>query len=179
MLIQTLNRLFFAIKPATAIIPGIEDVRRLYCAGRPVRPEHYHVTMEIFDDRIGMPGDLIRQLRRIGDDICMPGFELPLGRLVGTTQSVAIRPAGRSRGLSLLQRAIHERVLAAGLTTRDGWSFSPHLTLGYREGGAFSRSIPPLSWYVDELVLIHSFVGETRHEIVGCWALEPELPLFQ
>lgn len=179
MLVQTLHRLFFAIKPARHAIPAIESAQRRYCPGRPVKAAHLHVTMEIFDDHIGVPEELIERLIAIGDDIDMPGFLLSLGRVVGTTRSVALRPNGRSTGLALLQRAIHERVIAAGLSARQDWSFNPHMTLGYRDEAAFTRSIDPILWQVEELVLVHSHVGETRHDIVGRWDLSPELPLFQ
>ncbi|HEX4695077.1 2'-5' RNA ligase family protein [Sphingomonas sp.] len=179
MLVQTLHRLFFAIKPAPHVIPAIEAARRLYCPGHPVKNEHLHVTMEIFDDSVGMPERLAEALIAIGGEIDVPGFVLPLGRVVGTTRSVALRPKGRSTGLILLQRAIHERVTAAGLSVREGWSFNPHMTLGYRDGSAFARSIDAITWQVDELVLVHSHVGQTRHDILGRWPLAPELPLFE
>ena len=179
MLVQTLHRLFFAIKPAMHAIPAIEAARRLYCPGRPVRSEHLHVTMEIFDDQIGMPEWLVDRLIEIGNDIDVPGFLLSMGRVVGTTRSVALRPNGRSTGLALLQRALRERVTDAGLEPRDGWTFNPHMTLGYRDEPAFSRAIDPILWQVEELVLVHSHVGETRHDIIGRWTLSPELPLFQ
>jgi hypothetical protein len=37
--------------------------------------------------------------------------------------------------------------------------------------------IVPVGSYA-ERALIHSHVGDTRHEIIGRWKLEPELPLF-
>lgn len=54
----------------------------------------------------------------------------------------------------------------------------PHLTLGYPAGQPFSRAIPPIEWTAADLVLIHSHLGQTRHDIVGRWPLAPELPLF-
>ena len=42
-----------------------------------------------------------------------------------------------------------------------------------------SRAIDPIKWQVEELVLVLSHVGETRHDIVSRWDLAPELPLFQ
>jgi len=179
MLVQTLHRLFFAIKPAMHAIPPIAAARRLYCPGKPVRDEHLHVTMEIFDDQFGLSEGLVDRLVAVGNDIDMPGFLLQLGRVVGTTRSVALRPKGRSTGLALLQRAIHARVLEAGLSAREGWSFNPHMTLGYRDEPAFARSIDPIEWQVQELVLVHSHVGQTKHDTIGRWALSPELPLFQ
>ena len=95
MLVQTLHRLFFAIKPAIHAIPAIEAARRLYCAGRPVKSEHLHVTMEIFDDQFGLPELLVERLIAVGNDIDVAGFLLSMGRVVGTTRSVALRPNGR------------------------------------------------------------------------------------
>ncbi|HWU72793.1 MAG TPA: 2'-5' RNA ligase family protein [Sphingomonas sp.] len=179
MLVQTLHRLFFAIKPAMHAIPAIEAARRLYCPGRPVRSEHLHVTMEIFDDHIGLPERLIDQLIAVGNDIDMPGFLLSMGRVVGTTRSVALRPNGRSTGLALLQRAIRERVTDAGLEPRDGWTFNPHMTLGYRDEAAFSRAIDPILWEVEELELIDHCCSSGAERTIGRWSLQPELPLFQ
>lgn len=179
MLVQTLHRLFFAVKPAMRVIPAIEAAQRGHAFDRRVKREHLHITMEIFDDQIGVPEDFADALMAIGNDIDMPGFLLSLGREVGTTRSVALRPKGRSTGLALLQRAIHARVIAAGLSAREGWSFNPHMTLGYRLEPPFARSIDPIMWQVEELVLVHSHVGQTKHDTIGRWALSPELPLFQ
>ncbi|UIJ45667.1 2'-5' RNA ligase family protein [Sphingomonas cannabina] len=173
-------RPFFAIKPADEVLAPIAGMRRTYCGeGTPVRSEHAHITLEIFDDHPRRPDELIAELVAIGNAVEAAAFELMLDRVVGTVRSVALRPGRRSTGLALLQRAIHAEVDRAGLKAREGWSFSPHLTLGYREGEAFSRAVAPVAWQVDEFVLIHSHVGATRHEIVGRWRLMPELPLFQ
>jgi 2'-5' RNA ligase len=179
MLVQTLHRLFFAIKPAMHAIPAIEAARRLHCPGRPVRSEHLHVTMEIFNDHIGLPEMLLDQLIGVGNDIDMPGFLLSMGRVVGTTRSVALRPNGRSSGLALLQRAIRDRVTDAGLAPRDGWTFNPHMTLGYRDEPAFSRAIDPILWQVEEVVLIDRCCDTGAEKMIGRWQLAPELPLFQ
>jgi RNA 2',3'-cyclic 3'-phosphodiesterase len=175
-----LHRPFFAIKPVDAVEPPIAGMRRTYCGeGTPVRSEHAHITLEIFDDHPRRPDELIAELVAIGNAVEASAFPLALDRVVGTVRSVALRPGRRSTGLALLQRAIHAEVERAGLKVREGWSFSPHLTLGYREGEAFARQVAPILWQVDEFVLIHSHVGATRHEIVGRWRLMPELPLFQ
>jgi 2'-5' RNA ligase len=179
MLVQTLHRLFFAIKPAMHAIPAIEAARRCYCPARAVKSEHLRVAMEMFDDQIGVPELLVDRLIAVGNDIDTHGFLLSLGRVVGTTRSVALRPNGRSTGLALLQRAIRERVVEAGLTPRDGWTFNPHMTLGYRDEPAFARAIDPILWQVEELVLIDHCCSTGSERTVGKWLLAPELPLFQ
>ena len=177
---EVVHRPFFAIKPSRDAEDAIDAMRRSHCPlGHPVRTEHAHVTLEIFDDHSFRPDALFAKLIAIGDAIDVPMFRLSLDRIAGTIRSVALRPGRRSAGLARLQSAIHAGVTTAGLRVRNGWSFSPHLTLGYRDGASFSRSIPAIAWDVEELVLIHSFVGQTRHEIIGRWPLAPELPLFQ
>ena len=179
MLVQTLHRLFFAIKPAMHAMPALEAARRRYCPDRPVKSEQLHVAMEMFDDQIGLPEMLVDRLIGVGSDIDMPGFLLSMGRVVGTTKSVALRPNGRSTGLALLQRAIRDRVTDAGLEPRDGWTFNPHLTLGYRDAPAFARAIDPILWQVEELMLIDHCCGTGAEKMIGKWPLAPELPLFQ
>lgn len=175
-----LNRYFYAIRPAGDALAAIAAERRSHRLDRPVRDDHAHVTMEIIDDHARPPHRLIDTLVAIGAGIDASGFALALNRIVGTTRSIALRPAKPSAGLSVLHRALRDRVGRAGLSARQGWSFSPHLTLGYRDAPAFSRAISPIGWPVAEFVLVHSFVGETRHETIGRWALgaDPQLSLF-
>ncbi len=45
------------------------------------------------------------------------------------------------------------------------------MTLGYRSGEPFSERVAPVSWTADEIVLIDSHVGRTRHEVLGRWRL--------
>ena len=46
-----------------------------------------------------------------------------------------------------------------------------HMTLLYDRAGVAEQSIPPWRWTVQELALVHSHVGQGRHERRGTWAL--------
>lgn len=176
------HRLFFAIKPDAQALPQIAEQRRSHPIDRPVRDEHAHVTMGIFDDHTQPPQGLIDTLLAVGDALEGSEFPLSLNRTVGTTRSIALRPGRTCAGLARLHQAIESGVRHAGLAMRRGWGFSPHLTLGYRDGPAFARATQPILWPVRELVLVHSFVGATHHEIVRTWRLapdgDPQLSLF-
>jgi 2'-5' RNA ligase len=175
-----LHRAFFAILPPTTVHAALDALRRAHCpGGTTVRSDRAHVTLEIFDDHPTPPDALLKRLVPIGYAVVAPAFRLVLDQVSGTPESVALRPSRRSAGLANLQREIDARVKAAGLRVRDRWRFNPHLTLGYRDGASFKRAIAPVAWDVGELVLIHSFVGLTRHKPVARWPLAPELPLFQ
>ncbi len=48
----------------------------------------------------------------------------------------------------------------------------PHVTLAYGEGFAGERPLAdPIAWRIDEVVLIDSLQGQTRHDILGRWKL--------
>ena len=51
-------------------------------------------------------------------------------------------------------------------------SFKPHVTLLYDDGHVPPQTSLPIGWTVDELVLIHSLVGQSRHIVLGRWPLQ-------
>jgi len=56
------------------------------------------------------------------------------------------------------------------------------MTLGYRDGAPFTQAIAPIGWTADAFVLVHSYVGWTRHDVIGRWLLngddDRQLALF-
>ena len=46
------------------------------------------------------------------------------------------------------------------------------MTLFYRNGEPFSRPVRPVRWIAEEFVLIHSIVGRTQYDVLGCWRFE-------
>ena len=47
----------------------------------------------------------------------------------------------------------------------------PHVTIYYRRDGLKDESIDPIEWAVNEVLLIESVVGQTRHVPHGSWLL--------
>jgi 2'-5' RNA ligase len=109
---------------------------------------------------------------RIAGELWFAPFELTLDLLTGSERSLALCPSKKPSGLMLLQLQLQKALAFSGIR-RPGWRFSPHVTLLYRNGIPFSRPIAPISWWVDELVLVHSHVGLKRHDIAGRWPLLP------
>jgi 2'-5' RNA ligase len=58
----------------------------------------------------------------------------------------------------------------SAVALRAGHRFTPHETLIYRKGSPFHRSVAGC-WKVTHFHLVHSAVGETRHNILQSWAL--------
>lgn len=176
---QPCHRFFFALHPPLTEARRIGLVRdRLIPAGTPVSNDRLHVTLAITGDYAAPPQDVIDRLLSIGDAIEGDPFPLSLDRASGGAESVALRPSRRPGALTTLQHRLDAQLRYWGLR-RESWEFNPHVTLGYRSGRAFLEPIAPIAWEADEVVLIHSVVGRTRHIELGRWMLvRRQLELF-
>lgn len=168
------HRWFFALKPdeVTARRTRAFAEEQLGEKGL-LRPEHHHVTLALTEDFESEPAGLVDALLRAGADVAAAPFELILDKLVGSHRSVALRPRHALPSLRDLQKEIAGAMTWHGAAIREDWAFSPHQTLCYRPGTPFDRPVTPFRWTVEEFVLVHSFVGLSRHETIGRWALRP------
>jgi 2''-5'' RNA ligase len=74
-----------------------------------------------------------------------------------------------------LRKVIAAAQSRVGLQVSGVSSFLPHVTL--LQGHAvdsIEESITPIQWQVHEFVLIRSFFGQSRHEVIGRWSLAIE-----
>lgn len=84
-----------------------------------------------------------------------------------------------------VRKAIAAAQLEVGLRVAAVSSFMPHVTLQHAHLiDAIEESIPPIHWHVRDFVLIRTFFGHSRHEVVGRWPLacapkEPVVDLLQ
>ena len=80
-----------------------------------------------------------------------------------------------------LRRAIAEAQQQLGLRVAGVSSYLPHVTLLRGSSiDAVQESMTPISWLAREFVLIRSFFGQSRLEVIGRWPLvvEPEPERF-
>lgn len=167
-----LYRLFFAIKPPAMITLQIDHfARTLMPDAQHVAAAHQHVTIGITTDAVDYPYEVIKALRRAAGGVQAEPFDLRLDRLSVGGRSAALCPSRRNEGLALLQAEVARAMARAGATARPGWRFDPHQTLFYRETRPTQRRIAGFGWRVEELVLVCSHVGHTRHEPLGAWPL--------
>ena len=167
------HRLFLAIRPRAPVDVQIGNFADAEAHGaQRVRTDHLHATMAITDDFATAPIRLGEALIAVGAQVGAAPFDMALDRLAGSRRSVALRPSRRIEGLQALHVQIAQGMRRAGLALRAGWRFSPHVTLFYRYGAPFTRPISGFRWQVDELVLIHSLVGQAEHRVLGRWALD-------
>ncbi len=177
------HRLFFAIRPPLPLARQITAAASWFeTDGEKLRPEHLHVTIDILDDHDRVSSTLERDLKAIGDAVEAAPFALQLDTAVGTDRSVALRPRRENASLAALYQRIAVARESAGLRARTDYRFSPHMTLGYRDGTPFTQAIAPIGWTADAFVLVHSHVGRNRHDVIGRWLLsgndDRQLALF-
>lgn len=175
------HRYFFAA------LPDRVSASRIHAwAERTLGPEglleakRLHVTLAITDDFPEAQPALAGAMLRSGERVAASSFDMVLDRLSVGTRSTALRPGHGQPPLTALHKDIAEAMAGEGVEMREGWRFSPHVTLAYRESLPATRPVTDRGWAVGNFALVHSLVGLTRHEVLGSWALgpDPQLSLF-
>lgn len=166
-------RLFFAVKPPPMVARQIDHYAEILAGGADrILPAHQHVTLGIAADMPTYPTALIDMLQVTAMQMMADPFDLLLDRLSYGGRSAALRPSRSNAPLVRLQRQVAQALKRAGAPPRDDWNFSPHQTLFYRDGPPAQRRIDGFSWRVEDVVLVCSHVGSTRHETLGTWSLQ-------
>jgi len=74
--------------------------------------------------------------------------------------------------LATFRETLGDTLKQAGLQIAAQAHFKPHLTLLYDRGSVPEQAVAPIQWTVREFFLIHSRIGQSRHEVLGRWPLE-------
>lgn len=175
------HRVFLAIKPdaATAerIARLIEQLRPVVgFKGKALRPERLHITLHHLGDFVQPPAeDLVARARLAAEQLAASPFDVTLDQVVSFHGRRDHRPFVLlgSEGVAELmafQQALGEALRHAGVPVPLG-HFKPHITLLYDRGGFAPKPVEPVTWTVREFVLIHSWLGKTRYDELGRWAL--------
>lgn len=165
------HRLFFGLAPPDRERSRIKALQEELAPlrGR-VAPDRLHITMGISGDFRSLPAPLVERMRAIGSSLRAAPARVKLDRLHASGHQIVLRPTGSSDGLRALFRELDGPLSRHGIR-RAGWKYSPHLTLGYPSGRSFTQPIAPFSWMASEVILIHSVVGRTCHNVLGRWQL--------
>lgn len=170
------RRYFLALKPPRAVAREIGVWRDSFLfGGRGVEDERLHVTMFMLGDFEREPAALLARVEEVLTAATLPAPRIVLDLLTGGAGSALLAPSEKLRGLAHLQSE-----LAAALANREvapppWWRFSPHVTLLYDHDYAGHCPIDPISWTADELVLVESLIGRSRHVVRAAWPLAEAL----
>lgn len=179
--------MFFAVLPdeeakAEIIRIGERFVKSHRLGGSSVDIDRLHVTLT----PIGKP-DRLRQplesaLLAAAADVQLKEFRITLDSAMrfsnagqdGRFPFVLCADTPTTETALKLRKALAEAQYAQGLFVAGVSSYLPHVTLLYGQGlEAIEQPIPPIHWMAREFVLIRSFFGQSRHEVMGRWPLHP------
>jgi len=170
------HRAFLALKPDD---PAAEQagemafhlMRANGLAGKPLKPKNFHISLPLIWEGAQFPAGLREIVSSRVQSVRMPPFEIVLDMAMSFRQlKQYVLVLGTTRSVANIYELNRQLVMAIGSKARNG-SFNPHMTLLYADRPLEKQPVEPLRWTAREFVLIHSFIGQGRHEIVGRWPL--------
>ena len=174
------HRFFFALQLPIQLARQIAHTP--YWFGREVRAvaaDRLHVTLFILADQFERSPTLIERLQAVGAAVMAAPVAMLLDYVSAGEWSIALRPQHRIAALAMLRQELVALCRAEGIAERPNYTFSPHVTLGYRHGRPSGERVTPIEWTAAEFVLIHSHLGRTKHTVLGRWPLSGgQLSLF-
>lgn len=175
-----------------ALIPDDEARREIAATGERFRKSHRANGAVIGPDRLhlslcpmGKPERLRQPLEaallEAGAAVRANGFEFALDTAMrftardGQFPLVLCADAATAESATRLRKAVAAEQVRTGLQVSGVSSYLPHVVL--IEGHAIEAiedAITPIQWKVRDFVLMRSFFGQSRHEVIGRWPLTPE-----
>ena len=169
---KTPTRYFFAILPPREVVAKIIDLeKRLWLPGRRILPEHLHLTLLLSPDFPDREPRLATRYIDALEGLPLSACLVRLNQLSGRDGWAGLRSDVPLLDVVALRDMIAGRLRQHGLPTRPSHSFTPHVTLAHRSSFAGRQNVPELSWLANELVLIESSIGQTRHRVLRRWTL--------
>lgn len=179
---------FFALQPADeardAIAAAAERFRKSHRATGAVVPvESLHLSLcpKGKPERLRQP--LEAALLEAAGAVHAAGFDVSLDTAMrfspkdGQFPLVLCADGQTTASAMQLRKAIAAEQLRAGLQVSGVSSYLPHVVL--LEGHAIESiedAITPIHWKAREFVLVRSFFGQSRHEVIGRWPLLCDSP---
>ncbi len=169
------ERWFLAAIPDGAAAARIYRLARMLkrahrFSGKPIPPDRLHVSLVFLG---GLPDHIVQIACEAVMGMRMQPFDVSFDRAVsfrgkpGSRPFVLVGDEGTSP-LQSFRQMLGDALTRSGLKRRANANFTPHVTLLYDARNAEEYPIEPISWTVDELVLVRSQNG---HRHVARWPL--------
>jgi len=166
------DRLFFAVRPDPETAAEIAERTKRWrvehgLTGRPLRPEHLHVTLFHVSllsggNATGTPSaELIEALAERASGVAMPAFRVEFDRIMSFRNGAFVLAGDESAiGLEVLQQRLSD---ALDASPRPARRFVPHVTLLRDNRHIAEQPIERIGWTAREVVLVHSLPGQATH----------------
>lgn len=173
--------LYFALQPppeaaadVATVLAGVRARHRL--TAKPIPPARLHVSLNYVGDFKRPPGPVIDKALAAVADVHVAPFVVAFNRLatwpVGDPPLPLVLWGDEGVvGVNALYSTLHRALVKPGMAPRREAEITPHMTVLRDKVEASETFIEPISWTVDEFVLIYAIHGEGRHEVVGRFPL--------
>lgn len=171
---------YFAIRPPSGVgrqITWLAEERGLPLGMTSVLvpPERLHVSLNSLDVH-GAGSERLDRAIAAADAMRAPSFTVAFNRIGSWGRGAGRRPFvlwgdEGIEGVLRLYATIRSHLGGKGVVRRREPQITPHVTLRRDSVVAPERVIEPMSWRVEEFVLLHSVRGEGRHRVLGRWSL--------
>jgi 2'-5' RNA ligase len=175
------DRLFFGLlskpKSATAIIKAAHGLRELHgLKGRLVERERLHVSLHGIGRYDGLPDFIVERACQAGAMVSTSPFPLMFDRVMSFDNRPEKRPVVLCPGydvarLFALRTVLGEAMKRARIGRHLTSHFTPHMTLLYDSRVVREQPIEPIRVDVQDFVLVHSLVGQSRYIELARWPL--------
>lgn len=178
------QRLFVGLFPdshSAGLIHGLaSEMRHRHNLGGKERPlDHLHITLRWINDYVEIPERAVEEVSRACETVTtrVAPFGVKLDRVVGWGNGIGKHPlvltghGDNNDALLEFQHALWKELIKCGQPGKGGRDFNPHVTLLYAQRRIPEEPVPPITWTVNEIVLIHSIVGATHYDPRGRWTL--------
>ncbi|PZM12260.1 2'-5' RNA ligase family protein [Rhizobium tubonense] len=174
------SNLYFAVLPqletaniAAHLADQLRREHRLSGHPRPARLLHISVYgLGRFDT---VPDDIVHAAMESAVAVQMAPFELALDSVLSFRQEVrplVLRGAKGREEIRSLRAELRRGLRGVGLEGEAKRQFEPHMTLLYDRKAISETSLEkPIAWTVREFVLVHSLIGQSKHDYLGRWSL--------
>ena len=169
------RKLFFALRPDEAIAARVtalsSRLKRDNClAGKPLKSENLHVTVFPFWQGDAVTADLVEDASRCAQAIQASAFDVVFDMAMSFRRKedycLVLGDTRGAAGIYNLQR----KFVMCFPHIRAG-SLTPHMTLLYADKFVDKQPVEPVRWMARDFVLIQSFVGQGRHQVMARWPL--------
>ncbi|MBU1376288.1 MAG: 2'-5' RNA ligase family protein [Alphaproteobacteria bacterium] len=172
---------YFAILPPPEVA---EQALRLITAARgrhgltakPTPPDRLHVSLNYIGDFKRPCGPVIDKAAEAARPVAARPFTVAFNRfgswgLGGKGGPIVLWGDDGVIGVDDLYSSIHRALVKPGMVPRREVEMTPHMTLIRDKAHIPETFVDPVSWTVDEFVLIYAIHGEGRYEVVERYPL--------
>lgn len=170
------EKYFYAVFPPADVIPAIQALQRrlsgVYRCPPPQAHDRLHMTVCHVGDRLGEDKALEAKARQAASMLVAKPFRVTFDRVLNFGAQVVLAGGEGIEEMVRFQRRLHVHMAQAGLA-RSAKAYTPHVTLFYGSSARVEEEkVEPISWVVNELVLVRSPQGLTQHHRLASWPLK-------